>query len=643
MKQITYILLLLITFVSAVFAQKQKETKADKYYDIYSYDKAIVAYNKSSNKNVERLRKLAMSYYNRGEFVDAEKVFAKYIASDSCQKNDYYYYILTLKANEKYSRAKGMLDTFRTKYPDDLRSCSCKRIDGSCEKLLVPDPNCSIFNLDLNSEIDDFGTAYYKKQIVFTSSREELKPVWRRYNWNRKPFLDMYIADRLKDNELVDPVMWNKSWNKKWHEGPASFTASGNFVAFTRNNYGEKSKDDVVRLQIFFSSMKYEVWTDIQPFKLNSPDYSVGHPWLSKDGSKMYFTSDMPGGYGGSDIYYIEKNSSGEWGEAKNLGDKINTEANEMFPFFDEKNRTLYYSSNGQMGIGGLDVLCSKLDYGNNYSFPTNLGAPINSSADDFAFICDSTGAEGYFSSNRKSGKGGDDIYSFKYKNKPKQQITPRQYRYRLFVRNGKTGDRIYDAEVNMGGTIVRTNLRGEACYMFTDTALLVNKVQALGYQDTRKVAHLVIPQNGYDIRDTVDLRTEEDNKAIVLREIYYDLDKWDILPESKNELNRVVQFLKDNPDKQIVLGSHTDSRGSDKYNLWLSQKRAESATAYIVSQGIESARITPKGFGETQLTNGCSNGVPCTEPQHRANRRTEIYIQGYGKAQRIEQTKGKY
>ncbi len=643
MKYLIYILFFLFGCVSLAYSQKQKEYQADKYYELYSFDKAINAYNKEDSLNITHLRNLAMSYYNRGEFVEAENAFERCINNDSCQKNDFYYYVLTLKSNEKYPQANDILNEFKIRYPKDLRACSYVHNESEFDSLLVPNSNCEIKNLNLNTDADDFGTAFYNEQIVFTSSRTDNKPVWRNYNWNRRPFLNMFVATRLKSGELFDPVLWNKDWNKKWHEGPASFAEKCTMVAFTRNNYSKRSEDDVVRLQIFFSKMRYGSWDDIEPFELNSADYSVGHPCLSEDGKRMYFTSDMPGGYGGSDIYYVEKVSSTQWGKPVNLGAKVNTEANEMFPFYDEKNKVLYYSSNGLCGLGGLDVYASKFGYGGGFNYPKNLGAPINSSADDFAFICDGSSMGGYFSSNRKSGKGGDDIYSFQYKLAPKPEEKPREHYYKLLVRNKVNGEPILDAKVKVDGKTLRTNKNGEVCFAFTNSSSFITQVDALGYQNVQKNAQISTKESLPVVLDTISLNVEENFKAIVLREVYYDFNKWDILPESKKELNRVVDFLKANPYKKIELSSHTDSRGSDKYNLWLSQKRAESATNYIISQGVDSLRITPKGYGEMRLINGCSNGVPCPEQEHRANRRTEMYIQGYGKASRIEQTKGKY
>lgn len=643
MKLALYILLLILVSVSGVFAQKPKESKAEKYYELYSFDKAIRAYKSSDTLDIKHLRQLAQSYYNRAQFEDAEKLYEKLVQQDSCTQNDYYYYVLSLKASGKYELANKWMAEFKQHYPNDLRVKSYVYLGNGLDKLLKDDPLCKIKNLEVNTDADDFGTSFYLNQVVFTSSRSGQNPFLRNYNWNRKPFLDMYLADKVEDNELANARLWNKQLNKQWHEGPASFSTNGNLLAFTRNNYAEGSQDDVVRLQIFFSQYSDWAWSTAESFYLNNPEYSVGHPCLSSDGSKMFFTSDMPGGYGGADIYYIEKQPSGAWGKPVNLGENINTEANEMFPFYAERIKALYFASNGLAGLGGLDIFVSNF-VDNTFLSPRNLGSPINSTADDFAFVFDSNSwRDGYFSSNRKQGKGGDDIYSFQYQQMPKQQVKAREYQYRLFVKNRANGQRIYDAEVKLGSVLCRSNLRGEVSLSFTDTSIIRSEVSAMGYIKAQKTTKLTIPQNGYDIRDTIYLDIENENTAIVLREIYYDLDKWDILPESKKELNRVVDFLKDNPNKQIELGSHTDSRGSHKYNIWLSQKRAESATAYIVSQGIDASRITPKGYGETRLINPCADGVPCTEPEHRANRRTELFVQGYGKAERIKQTKGKF
>src|SRR5690606_5083746 len=208
----------------------------------------------------------------------------------------------------------------------------------------------------MNSTQQDFGAAFYKEQIVYTSSGGKPKAVKSVYNWNKKTFLDLYVADN-DNGQLKNPKSLHKKYNRKMHEGPASFTADGNTMAFTRNNYKSRSKDGVVHLEIYFAQKDAEgKWDNPVAFKLNNTEYSVGHPCLSADGNTMYFASEMPGGMGGVNLYRIRKNADGTWGEAENLGEHINTEGNEMFPFFHEEKGWLFFASNGHFGLGGLDI-----------------------------------------------------------------------------------------------------------------------------------------------------------------------------------------------------------------------------------------------------------------------------------------------
>ena len=267
-----------------------------------------------------------------------------------------------------------------------------------------------IKNLDVNSENQDFGTVYYKDKIVFTSSRPSTKFIRRVWNLNDLPFLDLYSAS-VKNSELERVKSFNKDINEKYHEGPASFNEAGNFMAFTRNNYEGKSHDDIVKLQLYTSKFEDGEWTTAEPMRFNSNEYSVGHPSLTSDGNTMYFASDMPGGYGGVDIYVTTKNEKEEWSDPKNLGNQINTSGNEMFPFI-YKNDCLFFASAGHNGMGGLDLFFSKKT-DEQFTVLKNIGSPINSNKDDFAFIIDQSAERGYFSSNRDGGKGDDDIYSF--------------------------------------------------------------------------------------------------------------------------------------------------------------------------------------------------------------------------------------
>jgi outer membrane protein OmpA-like peptidoglycan-associated protein len=225
-------------------------------------------------------------------------------------------------------------------------------------------------------------------------------------------FLDLYSSEIGQNGELVKIKNLSKGVNKKYHEGPACFAKQGTIMAYTKNNYSGNSKEGIIKLQLFFSEYKEGKWQNEVAFKLNNDEYSVGHPWISEDAKTMYFASDMPGGFGGVDIYKITKKVSGEWGEPNNLGSKINTEGNEMFPFYSETNSMLFFSSDGQLTFGGLDLFVAKNNEDSIIDV-LNMGYPLNSQYDDFAVIMDRSLKKGYFSSNRIGGKGDDDIYRF--------------------------------------------------------------------------------------------------------------------------------------------------------------------------------------------------------------------------------------
>lgn len=395
-----------------IFAQKStKEIKGDKYYSFYSFDKAIEKYSQADILTVDGNRKLAESYRNINNTAKAEEVYAKYINDKDAIADDYYNYAAVLKTNGKYAEANKWMDKFKQASPNDLRAKNYAANNAQLTNLLKDEGRYKIEHLNINTDQQDFGTAYYNNKIVFASSRGGNKSVKRSYNWNQKPFLDLYVADK-SDEQLKDPKNLNKHLNKKMHEGPASFANEGKMMAFTRNDYSGKSKDGVVKLQIFFAELKDDKWTNETAYKLNSSEYSVGHPCLTSDGNTMYFASDMPGGFGGADLYVVKKDANGVWGEAKNLGDKINTEGNEMFPYFEESNEFLFFASNGHLGLGGLDVFITPVK-GDGFGKILNMGAPLNTQYDDFSLIIDDKMRKGYFSSNRVGGSGDDDIYAF--------------------------------------------------------------------------------------------------------------------------------------------------------------------------------------------------------------------------------------
>lgn len=464
--------ILALTFGQGFAQQKStRELKGDKYYSFYSFNKAIDKYNAAGTElSLDGERKLADSYHNVNNNAKAEEVYARYINQPGVIADDYYNYAYVLKENGKYEEANRWMQKFKEMAPNDLRAKNYAANNAELTNLLKDEGRYKINHLAINTNAEDFGPAYYNNQIVFASSRRKgSHPIKRIYNWNNKPFLDLYVAD-VAGEELKDPKRFSKKIDKKLHEGPATFANDGKMMAFTRNNYDSKSKDGIVKLEIFFMEKdKDGNWGEQKPFKLNSSEYSVGHPCLSADGNTMYFVSDMPGGLGGADLYVIKKDGSGNWGDPKNLGDKINTEGNEMFPYFEENNGFLLFASNGHLGLGGLDMFITPIRDDGTFGKVLNMGAPLNTQSDDFGLIIDNKMNKGYFSSNRSGGSGDDDIYAF-------QLLTPFSFGKTIKgVAKDKTGAILSGAVVilrdDAGKDVGRVTTGADGAYSFTADA----------------------------------------------------------------------------------------------------------------------------------------------------------------------------
>jgi len=386
--------------------------KGEKYFQKYSYTKAIEKYESLTEKTTEVKRMLAESYAKIGDTEKSEGYYASIVTATDKTSEDVYNYASILAMNGKHMESENWMKQYSSLSAHDSRALQYTAQPSFYKTLQKDKGQFIIKNLEMNSSQEDFGPIYYKDKIVFTSSRERTVPIKRFWNWNGLPFLDMYEAIPNDENELSDikELMKGKK-NNKYHEGPVTFNSAGNFMVFTRNNYKGKSEDGVIKLQLFSSKLVGEKWEKEIPLPFNSNEYSVGHASLSSDGKTMFFSSDMPGGKGGVDLYKTMRNEDGTWSKAQNLGDKINTEGNELFPFIHTANEMLYFSSNGHLGLGGLDVF--EVDLTASNFEVINLGSPINSNKDDFSFILHNNKEKGYFSSNREGGKGSDDIYSF--------------------------------------------------------------------------------------------------------------------------------------------------------------------------------------------------------------------------------------
>jgi len=412
MKTIKLILLALIFISTQVgYAQNKLIKKGDKQYFGYNYSGAIRYYEPVINKTIETERILAVCYEMTGQLDKAKNQY------DSISKNpqrtfkDLWSYFLVLLKLENYEKAVELLNPMAKLKPDDSRVKAYLAETDFYKKLKPAQPAFELRNLEINNEQQDFGTVYFKDKIVFASSRNQSGLFNRFWNGNHLHFLKIYMTRPYQNNELSELVPFHRKLNRKYHDGPVCFNADGTVMALTRDNYNSKSADGTRNLQLFTSEFINGAWTDPISFPFNNPEYSIGQATFTPDGKYMYFASDMPGGKGGTDIYKVERRTDGTWGNLINL-EAINTEGDEMFPYYN-KNGILFFSSNGRVGLGGLDVyMVSVKD--DKYGAVRNLEAPINTSADDFALLLDDKLQIGYLSSNRKGGKGSDDIYFVK-------------------------------------------------------------------------------------------------------------------------------------------------------------------------------------------------------------------------------------
>jgi outer membrane protein OmpA-like peptidoglycan-associated protein len=471
-----------------LFAQSARLRSANRAFDDYSYADAVRGYEdflRTDRKTdpVERkeaLEKLAYSYRRLQDTRNAERVYGELVENfmDADSRN-YLYYAQALASNGKYRESQRMYSKYAESQSADLRGRKFTVTYMDMNRFYKDSAMYRVEYLPVNSRQADFSPMYYKGGLVFVSARAETGVIKRVFNWNQTPFLDLYFApdtsalkgikevyrsstaslggassregnsvlpDANAEDELPLPTTkaekFSRTLNTKYHEGPATFFKDFSKVIFTRNNYNSgksrKSNDGINKLKLFIADQKGKDWGNVKELPFNNNDFSCGHPALSPDDSKLYFVSDMPGGYGGTDVYVVEYNG-GQWSTPVNLGKEINTEGNEMFPFIDG-NGNLYFASDGHEGLGGLDIFYAELKDGIAYKGVQNLGAPVNSEKDDFGLITDKDRGTGYFSSNRVKGVSDDNIYSFRRTCRPLE----------ILVLDAKTGSPIEGADVRI-------------------------------------------------------------------------------------------------------------------------------------------------------------------------------------------------
>lgn len=423
MKRFYFLALAFLFIAGSAFAQTASLKRGKQMMKDLDYTGAIKLYNQilEHSDNSEAKINLAECYRKVGDSPNAEYWFGQVVRLAEAEPIHYLYYGQALQQNGKCDLAKEWFTKYTTAVPDDVRG---QYLDKACDyeqELLTK--NASIYEVkrtDFNSNFDDFGAAFYKDGLIFASERDRGAAIKREHTWTGYPFLDLYFVDmKEKGDNLIfgRPEKFTKDINSKYHDATVSLSKDQSQIYFTRNNYkdGKTGKDDqgIIRLKVYSAKTKgNDGWSDEESLPFNSDEYSVAHPALSADGTKLYFASDMPGGFGGMDLYVSEQ-ENGRWGPPMNLGPKINTEGNEIFPFIHSSGR-LYFSSNGHIGLGGLDIFYVE-DKGNSeWSDPENLGFPVNTKSDDFGFVLNDEGSKGFLSSDREGGAGRDDIYSFK-------------------------------------------------------------------------------------------------------------------------------------------------------------------------------------------------------------------------------------
>ncbi len=798
------LLAVLVLFIgmSAVSAQSSKLKRAKKYYDNLAYMEAIELYNLVLEKedNPEAKIYLADSYRKINDTDNAEYWYGQVVRLAEAQPVHKLYYGMMLQRNGKCDLAREWYAQYVEAVPDDSRGNHLEQACNFEEELMSKNANIfEIKPLSINSNMDDFSPAFYKDGLVFASERDKGSAVKRAHSWTGNPFLELFYVDAKSTGgggeegesecnfQYGRPKKFSSEVNDKFHEAAVTFKPDQSEIFFTANNYKGEADDGSRKLKIYSAVSKGgDGWSDVQGLPFNSDEYSVAHPSLHPDGNRLFFASDMPGGYGGMDLYYSDLEGN-RWSPPINLGATVNTEGHEIFPYAGPNGR-VYYSSDGLIGLGGLDIFYIEEQSEGNWNTPINLGFPVNTIADDFGIIFNETGMCGYLSSDRDGGSGGDDIYSFTKTAAPveifvydeatdlpiegatitdactgatyitnangkalldmklntccnfgavmegylestkegctKEMLLGDVLRVKIPLKSAanfniegivfdqQTGLPLEGAEVELtndtedapqilitdatgqftfelqkdkcytikaskdlylassvdnqcttdlsGSTTLQTNLNLQP-YTNTNTGVGADGAEMgddgmmSGPDGMSRVVKdpntglWIDSQTGepaeggingmvYEKGDIVgsDPNVFEPGKTdpaqggvTFLLHIYYDFDQSYIRGDAEPELERMLTTLNDNPDLIVEIGSHTDSRGSYRYNNRLSQRRAEAVVRWLVERGVSQDRVVAAGYGENVNVNNCSNNIPCSEREHQMNRRTEFKVIG--------------
>ncbi len=704
--------------------------RADKYFSKYNFEKSAYFYKAFLFKKDDAYAQLQLAkiYAYVNNSVETVRWYKEVIDRNDLEPIHYLNYAQALSSLSRYQEALPYYEKYKGLASDKLLAEEKVYGINHINDFFQDSALYQVKNLDFNSIDSDFAPMFYGDSVVFSSARSTDFGLQRKFSWNNKNYLDLFYVG--KEGKVAK---FDKNINSKYHEGSIAFSPDKKTAYFTRNNYNngkfDRSKKGVNMINMYSATLNsHGKWSSITPFKYNSNDYSTGEPSVSLDGNTLYFISDKPEGFGGTDIYKCTWAGT-DWSEPINLGHKVNTESNERTPFISEEG-ILYFASEGHFGLGGLDSYMAEISNGSFLS-PKNMGSPINSASDDFGLILNPKKV-GYFASDRVGGKGDDDIYGVHVNEQPLMKITGNSFwrtdeediysrkslsDVKISVQNINTGtiqelysDELGGFELNLNAgskyevIASKENLINSAAFLdltkkhikkinpiemilvknlpkptkvpfefnivdnannlpMANTSLFLlnsktKKVQKLLTDEFGKYKLDLEPNTEYVVKsapkgylvncvsfgttnavketqttaEPLKLRKLELNQKMEVKNVLYDVNKYEIRSDAALELNKVVQFIKDNPSITVELGAHTDARGSSIANTTLSTKRAQAARDYIVAQGVSSNNISFKGYGESQLLNLCKDGVTCLDELHAQNRRTEIKVTGINK-----------
>jgi len=649
------ILCVLFSFIQTASAQDTKQ--ADKHFNEFEFSLALEEYKAILDQGEPSLpvvQRIADIYRILNNSKEAEFWYAQVITFAGADPSVYYLYAESAKRNGNYAKAKQLFLEYSQRVPG--QAVLAQRMAASCDTAMKwmrnPRPYRMIKHRNLNSDGADFSPHKAKDGLYFASDRivKSNKDKVERYAWTGNGYIQMYFAPATSDTTWASPKALPSSINTAYHNGPGVFNESDQKLYFTRTRavrrevkknsdptswfVGAEGGTHINRLGIYTATKKGDKWKKVKAFKYNNTDeFSIGHPALTADGKILYFVSDMPGGFGETDIYYSVRQANDEWSAPVNAGNIINTAGRESFPSIGADG-ILYFSSDGHLGMGGLDLF-KAVGQHNAWTRVENLRYPFNTSHDDLSMVMDVNSKTGMLSSGRFAEDGFDDLLTF-VENRIPCTITGKTIEFIADSQNRGKKKEMPVGNVRLTVTEVGSDARPIEVISNADGTFMLPVYGGMTYtirgsKPSYLTQTITVPADCRRTEDSVRVEMvfnrDTPDKPIVLENIYYDLDKYELTPQAATELDKLVQTLKDNPHIRIELSSHTDSRQTNYYNQMLSELRAKSAVDYLVAKGIERARLEAKGYGETQLINNCADGVSCSEEMHQENRRTEFKI----------------